>query len=185
MTASLKASVKKPKSRMTKVEAAANARASRTKDQMGGRPPKLVIDEKTLETIDGLGKIQSTNEEAAAVLGVSRVTFEKFLGDNKTAADAFQNAKGSGKTSLRRAQFKAALGGNATMLVWLGKQMLDQKDKSEIDNRVRFSFDEMSAEELREYVKREAAELGVGHAAPAVPRGKGKTGGSGRSASLH
>jgi hypothetical protein len=33
------------------------------------------------------------------------------------------------KHSLRRAQIKTALGGNPTMLIWLGKQLLDQSDQ--------------------------------------------------------
>lgn len=32
---------------------------------------------------------------------------------------------------LRREQYKAAMGGNTTMLIWLGKQLLGQSDKSE------------------------------------------------------
>jgi hypothetical protein len=39
-------------------------------------------------------------------------------------------AKGRSETkqALRRAQIKLALGGNATMLIWLGKNILDQSD---------------------------------------------------------
>ena len=33
------------------------------------------------------------------------------------------------KHSLRRAQIKVALGGNATMLIWLGKNLLGQSDQ--------------------------------------------------------
>lgn len=36
--------------------------------------------------------------------------------------------RGSGKISLRRAQFAQALKGNTTMLIWLGKQYLGQGD---------------------------------------------------------
>ena len=153
------------------------------KREGAGRPKgsfKLNADERTLQALDGLGKIQATTKEAAAVLGVSEPTFIDFLKRDEKAQETFENGKGSGKVSLRRAQFKTALGGNATMQVWLGKQHLDQKDKSEIDNRVRFSFDEMSAEELREYVGREAAELGLGYAAAKVPRGTGVTRPAGR-----
>jgi hypothetical protein len=97
----------------------------------GGRPPKLVADQKTIGIIEGLGKILSTHIEAAAVLGVSKPTFEQFLARNKKAKEAFEIGKGTAKISLRRAQFKAALDGNATMLIWLGKQLLGQKNKLE------------------------------------------------------
>src|SRR5215468_11166356 len=84
-----KLSAKSAKPKMTRAETAANARASRTKDQMGGRPPKLTLDDKTLEIIEGLGKIQATKAEAGAVLGVSRETFEKFIGLHKKAGESF------------------------------------------------------------------------------------------------
>jgi hypothetical protein len=31
--------------------------------------------------------------------------------------------------ALRKAQYDTAIGGNATLLIWLGKQELDQTDK--------------------------------------------------------
>jgi len=34
----------------------------------------------------------------------------------------------NGKSSLRRIQWKSALGGNTTMQIWLGKQYLQQRD---------------------------------------------------------
>ena len=37
--------------------------------------------------------------------------------------------------SVRRMQYRSAEEGNATMLIWLGKQYLDQKDKQEVDNK--------------------------------------------------
>ena len=38
------------------------------------------------------------------------------------------------KKRLRKAQLDAALSGNSTMLIWLGKQMLGQVDKQEIEH---------------------------------------------------
>jgi hypothetical protein len=42
--------------------------------------------------------------------------------------DLIAKAKSETNQSLRRAQIKLALGGNATMLIWLGKNMLGQSD---------------------------------------------------------
>ena len=97
----------------------------------GGRPPALEPDARTLKTLRGLGKINATHVEAADVLGVSRETLERFLGKEKKAAQAFETGKSDGRISLRRAQFKAALAGNPTMLIWMGKQFLGQRDKIE------------------------------------------------------
>ena len=44
--------------------------------------------------------------------------------------DTIRNQKAEGgKVSLRRAQIKLAESGNATMLIWLGKQLLNQRDE--------------------------------------------------------
>lgn len=50
--------------------------------------------------------------------------------------DAWMLGPRIGKASLRRMQFKSAEDGNVTMQIWLGKQMLGQRDKSEIDHGV-------------------------------------------------
>ncbi|WP_395175061.1 hypothetical protein [Roseibium alexandrii] len=98
----------------------------------GGRPPALEANQKTLKQIKGLGQIQATTKECAAVLGVSEPTFIKFKKDNPEAAEVFDLGKEQGKASLRRMQFSAAEKGNATMLIWLGKQLLGQSDRQEI-----------------------------------------------------
>lgn len=101
----------------------------------GGRPPKLTPDEATLKIIKGLGNIQATSKECAAVLGVTEPTWIKFKQDNPEIAETLAEGQGEGLASLRRRQFKAANDGNATMLVWLGKQYLGQADKSELTGK--------------------------------------------------
>jgi hypothetical protein len=92
-----------------------------------GRPLKLLADDQTIATVSGLAKIQCTHREAAAVLGVARETFEKFLGREEKARAAWENGQQSGLASLRRRQFAMAET-NAAMAIWLGKQYLGQKD---------------------------------------------------------
>lgn len=43
-------------------------------------------------------------------------------------SDILEKGREDLKHSLRRAQIKSALGGNATMLIWLGKNLLGQSD---------------------------------------------------------
>lgn len=100
---------------------------------VGGRPPSLLCDEDTLKQIKGLASLQCTQREAAAVLGVHRETFGKFLDRHPKAREAWDNGQETGKVSLRRYQYKSAENGNPTMQIWLGKQWLDQKDKIEND----------------------------------------------------
>jgi hypothetical protein len=98
----------------------------------GGRPAALQSDDNTLEVVRGLGRIQATTKECAAVLGVSEPTFIKFKKDNPRAQEAYEQGLETGKASLRRYQFDLAKKGNATMQIWLGKQLLGQRDQKDI-----------------------------------------------------
>lgn len=105
------------------------------KKNLGGRPPKLQPDSKTLAIVRGLGNIQATGPECAAVLGVTEPTWIKFKQEFPEVEAALRDGQGSGRVSLRRRQFKAANDGNATMLIWLGKQYLGQADKQEVTGK--------------------------------------------------
>lgn len=134
-----------------------------------GRPYKLEADDKTVATISGLAKIQCTNVEAAAVLGVSRETFEQFLGREIKAREAWENGKQSGIASLRRNQFRMSES-NASMAIWLGKQYLKQKEPvQQVETGGPGSFDTMSDEELNAHIEAESREL-----AESRKSGKGK-----------
>lgn len=79
-----------------------------------------------LKVVEGMASIGATNCEIADFLGVAESSIRKHC-------DALLIRSRSGlKTRLRQAQLKAAIGGNPAMLIWLGKQMLDQKDKSDV-----------------------------------------------------
>jgi hypothetical protein len=84
--------------------------------------PQLEIDE---DTVEKLAAIHCTMQEIASVVGCSVDTLERRF------ADTIKVGKDKGKTSLRRYQWKAAEKGNVSMLIWLGKQLLGQKDKSD------------------------------------------------------
>ena len=100
---------------------------------VGGRPlgsTKLDADDATFKQINGLARMQCTKREAAAVLGVHPETLRTFFATHEKAREAWEDGIETGKASLRRLQFKNATDGNATMQIWLGKQWLDQTDKS-------------------------------------------------------
>lgn len=96
----------------------------------GGRPKILHADETTLKQLKGLGNIQATVREGAAFFNVSLVTFEKFLNE-PGVREAFEEGKGHGRISLRRTQLKLAEK-NASMAIFLGKNLLGQSDRQEI-----------------------------------------------------
>ncbi|AXC09689.1 hypothetical protein ACPOL_0306 [Acidisarcina polymorpha] len=60
------------------------------------------------------------------VLGCGSKTLERRFMREMEIGRAERN------TSLRRRQVELALAGNVTMLIWLGKQYLGQKDKQEV-----------------------------------------------------
>lgn len=96
---------------------------------MGGRPPKLDASPTTLQYLQGLGSIQATKPEVAAVMGVTLVTLRKFFKDNPQALEAYEGGMGIGKMSLRRRQWKTSEK-SAQMQIWLGKQWLGQSDRA-------------------------------------------------------
>lgn len=92
---------------------------------VGGRP-EVEIDIEAVKRSAGIG---CTIEEIAAVLGVSRATMYNHMNKYPEIQEAIDSGRENGKATLRRFQWHGAESGNATMLVWLGKQLLGQRDK--------------------------------------------------------
>lgn len=87
-----------------------------------GRPRK-VVDEDRLRQLAANG---CTMREIAAALDVSETTiYDNFSG-------ALEKGRREGEISLRSLQWASARDGNVTMQIWLGKQLLGQKDKSDL-----------------------------------------------------
>lgn len=123
---------KKPASDKPKKAPAANLTRKRPSGPKGGAPV-IEIDLKALES---MVEIQCTQDECCSILGVTEPTLDKRLKEAGYAGflDFYKKHSENGKKSLRRAQWEAAVEDkNATMLVWLGKQVLGQKDKTEVE----------------------------------------------------
>ena len=97
-----------------------------------GRPRKEI----DMKLVASLCEIQCTGEEIAAVLGMSYDTLERRVQEEtgNNFADYRKDKTANGRMSLRRAQFKAAMEGNVTMQIWLGKQTLGQRDKADVEH---------------------------------------------------
>jgi hypothetical protein len=89
-----------------------------------GRPPIQI----NMEMVETLASIQCTDEEIAAALRVSVDTIARRK-QNPEFAEALAAGKALGRMSLRRLQWQAAKGGSVPMMIWLGKQMLGQRDR--------------------------------------------------------
>ena len=94
--------------------------------------PRKEIDEKQFESLCG---IQCTQEEICEFFHVCADTLNTWCKRTykKNFSAVYEEKRGTGKISLRRAQYQLALKGNATMLIWLGRNWLGQTDKDKSD----------------------------------------------------
>lgn len=85
------------------------------------------------EEFDKLCALQCTLAEISSWFQCSEDTIERACKrDQKMGfADYFRQKASKGLISLRRKQYELAMTGDKIMLIWLGKQYLGQKDKSE------------------------------------------------------
>ena len=81
---------------------------------------KRVISPSDVELI---AQTHATYKELSEYFGVKEGTFRDTFRESVT------KGRVNTKVRLRQAQIKLALSGNATMLIWLGKQMLNQSDQ--------------------------------------------------------
>ena len=78
--------------------------------------------------LERLSAMQCTDEEIAAWFKVTTRTIERRR-KNRVFAEVMDRGKAKGRISVRRMQIKLLDAGNATMAVWLGKNMLGQTDE--------------------------------------------------------
>src|SRR6266849_487241 len=92
---------------------------------MAKRGTKAKID---LVELERLSAMQCTDEEVGAWFGVTTRTIERRR-KNAKFAEVMTRGRAKGRISVRRAQLKLLEAGNATMGVWLGKNILGQVDE--------------------------------------------------------
>lgn len=91
---------------------------------LGDGRPKTVI---PYEQVRRLARLQCTQQEIADYLDISVDTLQR----DERFMELYRRGMNHGRMSVRRAQYRAMLQGNQTMLVWLGKQYLGQRDHHE------------------------------------------------------
>ena len=80
------------------------------------------------EEIIKLASYGCTNTEIASFFGCSENTIRRSYGEFLT------KGREKGKIRLRQLQWRQAERGNVSMLIWLGKQVLNQTDKQEVEH---------------------------------------------------
>jgi hypothetical protein len=105
----------------------------------GGRP-RAEIDLHELEKLCGL---YCTQPDLAGWFGVSLNTIEKragsdelydYDGERLMFREIMDRGYAKHRVSLRRRQMEAADRGNTAMLIWLGKQVLGQRDNMDLQH---------------------------------------------------
>ena len=115
---------------------------------MAGRK-KIDID---WEQVDKWLEAGAKGTEVAAALGISFDTLSRRCLENNSAdfAEYLRVKRECGNTKLRLKQQELAMEGDRGMLIWLGKNRLDQSDKKEtktefsVPQSINFVFDESS-----------------------------------------
>ncbi len=92
--------------------------------------PLLAIDH---EQVTKLAERQWRNREIAAFFNCDEGTIRKRF------SASLEKGRDSGKGKLRDLQWKAALNGNTAMLIFLGKQYLDQADKTDTMGEIKLT----------------------------------------------
>ncbi len=92
--------------------------------KVGGTAVPMEIDE---NLVYELSRIHCTTNEIAIICKCSGDTLERRF------MDVMNLGRSEGKSSLRRKQYQVAMEGNTGMLIWLGKQILSQREPQPID----------------------------------------------------
>ena len=104
-----------------------------------GRPPIEELNPDFWQEFDKLCTIQCTLSEMAVYFQCDMDTIEAACKrvHKKTFGEIYAQKRKTGFISLRRRQWAKALqDGNPTMLIWLGKQYLDQADNLNLSGEV-------------------------------------------------
>lgn len=113
---------------------------------MAGRP-KATFTNKEVEQLKTLARCHCPDNEIAAYLGIGETTLKRHFGP------LLKEQRDVGKANIRALQYSLAMKGDKALLIWLGKQILGQWERTQIDlakipEEVFFKEAERRAEEL-------------------------------------
>jgi hypothetical protein len=128
-----KTSKKKAPAKRAKAPQAKKSKASR-KGTAGGRP-RFIFGKHACECLAWLAGAGNTIEDAARIVTVSKSTLERAIAkEGSPASEAWAAGKSHLNNRLRVAQVELAIDDkNPTMQIWLGKQLLGQRDYKRIE----------------------------------------------------
>lgn len=100
-----------------------------------GRKPKdleALVPKDLYQYVEVLGHMGCTVREIAGVLGITTDTWYANVQRDPLIKHYYEIGKVKGAIGIRRAMHIKALQKNPTMLIWMGKQRLNQKEKAEV-----------------------------------------------------
>ncbi len=109
--------------------------------------------------VDAALKAGANGVQCAAMLGISFDTLSRRTNEEKNAdfADYLREKREAGNEALLKAQYDGAISGDRGLLIWLGKQRLNQSDKREVinenTNTNKFDFSKLNNDQLNELIK--------------------------------
>ena len=123
------------------------------------------------EQVRQLARLGCTWDEIAGVLKIARTTLVVRMREKKYR-DAYEQGVAEGDVSLRRAQYDSAMKGKTGMLVWLGKNRLDQVDRVETKNETTIYDGGNALDKLSGAIDRLASRSGSGDGAQGSDTGR-------------
>jgi hypothetical protein len=129
----------------------AKPKTKTTRKKTGPKPMIIGYD-----MVTRAASIQCTEYEIAKLVGLTDDGFRKRKARDKKLRDALEEGYSGGRRSLRRVQWEGAQKGNPTMMIWMGKQYLGQRDKAELKQDISVATDvrDMTDEQLEAIVRR-------------------------------
>jgi hypothetical protein len=102
--------------------------------------------------------------EDLAALGCKDMEIAQWFGINDNTlryqfSEELTKGRENLKQSLRRAQLKAALGGNVVMLIWLGKNILGQSESPQSTQAEVLPFTDDELDEVKEQLEDELDDI--------------------------
>lgn len=100
------------------------------------------------DSFEKLCSLHCTLVEISEWFDVSEDTIERYVKKKygMRFAEIYKRKSSKGKISLRRKQHEIAMTGNPTMLIWLGKQHLEQRDQHAVEQSLEIKTFKLSYE---------------------------------------
>lgn len=117
---------------------------------------RKVLTRTQLKRVQRLAQFQCSNDEIGAEFGIDRKTVGEWTLEGGAYyypefVEAIRKGKDDGRKLLRSKQVELALDGKVTMLIWVGKQVLGQREVkalevSKVNDELDILLDEASTE---------------------------------------